>query len=134
VLVLAEGGRKGVIWLSGVHYGQGWRRFAGELRQFLVVQAAATLSPKKKGTFGNQGMKRLLRQVQSELDWVLARLVSKPKRRCKRVGILGLAVTAFGQNTGSVHEAGSGHDLDPGFEPGLGHIFGSGFGYGFRYG
>jgi hypothetical protein len=128
VLVLAEGGRKGVIWLSGGHYGQGWRRFAGELRQFLVVQAAATLSPKKKGTFGNQGMKRLLRQVQSELDWVLARLVSKPKRRCKRVG------TAFGQNTGSVHEAGSGHDLDPGFEPGLGHIFGSGFGYGFRYG
>jgi hypothetical protein len=35
---------------------------------------------------------------------------------------LALAVTAFGQNTGSVHEAGSGHDLEPGFEPGLGHI------------
>ena len=87
-----------------------------------LAAAVATLSPKKKGTFSNQGMKRLLGQVQSELDWVLAGLVSKPKRRCKRVGILGLAVTSFGRNTGSVHEASSGHDLEPGFEQSLGHI------------
>jgi hypothetical protein len=47
-----------------------------------LVVATATFSLKnKKGTFGNQGMKRLLGQVQFELDCVLVGLVSKPKHR-----------------------------------------------------
>lgn len=32
------------------------------------------------------------------------------------------AITAFGRDTGSVHEAGSGHDLEPGPESDLGHF------------
>jgi hypothetical protein len=35
---MAEGGRKGVIWLLEGRYGRGWRRFAGELRQLLDAQ------------------------------------------------------------------------------------------------
>ena len=38
VSVLAEGGRKGVIWLPEGRYGKGWRRFVGELRQLVAAQ------------------------------------------------------------------------------------------------
>jgi hypothetical protein len=37
--VLAEGGRKGVIWLPEGHFGRGWRRFVGELRHLLAAQS-----------------------------------------------------------------------------------------------
>ena len=36
VSVLAEGGRKGVIWLPEGRYGRGWQRFAGELWEVLA--------------------------------------------------------------------------------------------------
>ena len=42
VSALAEGGRKGVIWLPEGRYGQGWRRFAGELQEVLTVQDKLT--------------------------------------------------------------------------------------------
>jgi hypothetical protein len=37
VSVIAEGGRKGVIWLPEGCFGRGWRRFAGELRHLLAA-------------------------------------------------------------------------------------------------
>ena len=42
VLVFAEGGCKGVIWLLKGHFGRGWRRFAGELWHLLVAQIKKT--------------------------------------------------------------------------------------------
>jgi hypothetical protein len=39
VLVLAKGGRKGVIWFPKGRFGRGWRRFVGELRHLLVAQS-----------------------------------------------------------------------------------------------
>ena len=36
VSIYAECGRKGVLWLLEGRFGQGWRRFAGELRLMLV--------------------------------------------------------------------------------------------------
>jgi hypothetical protein len=41
VAVLAVGGRKGVIWLPEGRFGNGWRRFAGELRRLLEAQRLA---------------------------------------------------------------------------------------------
>jgi hypothetical protein len=38
VSILAEGSRKGVIWLPEGRFGRGWRRFAGELRLLLEAQ------------------------------------------------------------------------------------------------
>ena len=35
VLILVEGGCKGVIWLPEGRFGRGWRRFASELRLLL---------------------------------------------------------------------------------------------------
>jgi hypothetical protein len=39
VLVLTEGGRKSVIWLSEGHFGRGWWHFVGELRHLLAAQS-----------------------------------------------------------------------------------------------
>ena len=39
LLVLAEGGRKGVIWFLGGRFGRGWRRFVGELRHLLAAES-----------------------------------------------------------------------------------------------
>jgi hypothetical protein len=36
VSVYAEGGCKGVLWIPEGRFGQGWRRFAGELRLMLI--------------------------------------------------------------------------------------------------
>jgi hypothetical protein len=41
VSFLAVGGRKGVIWLPEGRFGNGWRRFAGELRRLLEAQRLA---------------------------------------------------------------------------------------------
>jgi hypothetical protein len=42
VSFLVVGGRKGVIWLPEGRFGNGWRRFAGELRRLLEAQRLAT--------------------------------------------------------------------------------------------
>jgi hypothetical protein len=39
VSVMAEGGRKGVIWLPEGRFRRGWRRFVGELRHLLLAQS-----------------------------------------------------------------------------------------------
>jgi hypothetical protein len=39
VSVMAESGRKGVIWLPEGHFGRGWRHFARELRHLLAAQS-----------------------------------------------------------------------------------------------
>jgi hypothetical protein len=41
VSFLTVGGRKGVIWLPEGRFGNGWRRFAGELRRLLEAQRLA---------------------------------------------------------------------------------------------
>jgi hypothetical protein len=41
VSFLAVGGRKGVIWLPEGRFGNGWQRFAGELRRLLEAQRLA---------------------------------------------------------------------------------------------
>lgn len=82
--------------------------------------AAASLSSKKrKGNFGIIGLMGNLGQVHSKLDRVLAGLASKPNRRRKRSGFLGLAKTAFGHDSGSVHDVGSGQISDLGLDMGL---------------
>jgi hypothetical protein len=44
VAVFVEGGRKGGLWLSEGHGGQGWRRFAGELRMLLAPDGGSEVS------------------------------------------------------------------------------------------
>jgi hypothetical protein len=92
--------------------------FAMEGLHTSLAAAVVILSPKKKkGNIGNQGIKRLLGHVHSEVDRVLAGLFLKPKRRQKRVGILGRAVDC---STGLVLETDLGLELESGLVPGLG--------------
>lgn len=96
------------------------------LPRTLAAASTSLSSRKKKGPFGNHGLKRLLGQVQSKLDRVLTGLASKPKRRRKRFGILGLAFTASGRDIGSGNEASSGHisvlDLGLDLVPDMGFV------------
>jgi hypothetical protein len=46
VSILAEGGRKGVIWLPEDRFGRGWRQFAGELRLLVEAQVKSSGSEK----------------------------------------------------------------------------------------
>jgi hypothetical protein len=54
VAVFAEGGRKGGIWIPEGRDGRGWRRFAGELRRFVVSNGGSEVSTKRTeaGEFG----------------------------------------------------------------------------------
>ena len=95
--------------------------FAMEGLHTSLAVADVILSPKKKGNIGNQGIKRLLGHVHSEVDRVLIGFFSKPKCRRKRVGILGRAGSAVDRITGSVLETVSGLELESGSVPGLGN-------------
>jgi hypothetical protein len=45
VVVFAERGRKGAVWLSEGQDGLGWCRFAGELRQMLASPLSRSEEP-----------------------------------------------------------------------------------------
>jgi hypothetical protein len=62
----------------------------------LVAAAVSVSSKKRKDHFGIIGILRNLGKIQSKLDRILAGLDSKPKRRRKRLGGLGLAKVKLG--------------------------------------
>jgi hypothetical protein len=68
VAVFAEGGRKGGLWLPEGWDGQGWRRFAGELRHFLAPGGGSEVS----GTCSPSSAKPIpTKRTKARGDWGL---------------------------------------------------------------
>ena len=92
----------------------------GESVPRYMVAAAGSMSTKKKkkGKFSIFGLLRLLGHFRRKLDRVLTGFALKPIPRRKRVRILGFRKFVLGWVSGSVLEAGSSQNLEPGLEPG----------------
>jgi hypothetical protein len=72
VVVFAEGGRKGAIWLPEGRNGRGWRRFAGELRHML----ASPVSRSEELVFRSLPSSKPLptKLAESGLLWIVLRI------------------------------------------------------------